>query len=256
MATRRRKGAWIGFGALLMIIIAAAVAIAIVLTNKDDKATTNPPPMTSRTEEPGTTTNQPTTASPPTTTSPSTTTTERPPPVVTVTARGGALRGQWVTVPEENFTYAAFRGIPYAQPPVGPLRFKAPLPVASWFGVRDATTEGSECLQSPSFMVSNLTGSEDCLYLNVYTPLPEGVKKLPVYFFIHGGLFMLGSGSSTLYGPDFFMLKNMVVVTINYRLNALECCHQLQQDMSEAQGLSITDNTRFQETSFDWNRSS
>ncbi|KAK3919715.1 Venom carboxylesterase-6 [Frankliniella fusca] len=94
----------------------------------------------------------------------------------------------------------------------------APLPVVSWSDVRDAITEGSECMQQDQ-NTGKMVGSEDCLYLNVYTPLRKEAK-LPVYLFIHGGTFMFGSGSRATYGPDFFMLKNMIVVTINYRLNA------------------------------------
>ncbi|KAE8748913.1 Carboxyl/Cholinesterase 21 [Frankliniella occidentalis] len=139
------------------------------------------------------------------------------PPEVTVGE--GTLRGEWVNIPKYNKSFAAFRGIPYAQPPVGQLRFKAPLPPASWFEVRDATKEGSACLQQ-ELLSKKIIGSEDCLYLNVYHPQNSSSTWLPVYFFIHGGSFLYGSGSHTVYGPDFFMLKDVVVVTINYRLNA------------------------------------
>ena len=106
-----------------------------------------------------------------------------------------------------------FFGIPYAGPPVGELRWKAPVEASSWQGVRDMVQQGSQCVQP------NAAGSEDCLYLNVYRP--AGTKRgdsLPVILFIHGGGNQQGSGND--YDPsDWVNNTGIIVVTINYRLN-------------------------------------
>ena len=128
----------------------------------------------------------------------------------------GAVKGTVAT------TYRAFLGIPYAAPPTGNLRWKAPQAAASWTGTRSATTAGSVCPQqgfNPEGTVST-RGAEDCLYLNVYTPYPLSTAKLPVMIWIHGGAFVGGSGSD--YDPSILAKKaNAVVVTLNYRLGAL-----------------------------------
>ncbi|WP_051831610.1 carboxylesterase/lipase family protein [Streptomyces violens] len=110
-----------------------------------------------------------------------------------------------------------FLGIPYAAPPVGSRRWQPPAPVSPWTGVRPATTHGSRCLQSAT---GNGTGpgmSEDCLYLNVYTPAHRTNRPLPVLFWIHGGGFSSGSGDR-YDGSQIAKANNVVVVTINYRL--------------------------------------
>ncbi|KAJ1531976.1 hypothetical protein ONE63_000613 [Megalurothrips usitatus] len=138
----------------------------------------------------------------------------------TVTVRTGILEGEWLSGAQgDDFKFASFRGIPYAQPPVGALRFKAPRPAFNWTGIRQAKEEGSECMQQ-SLVTGKMVGSEDCLFLNVYSPrLPTNDKKLPVYFFVYGGAFITGSSTRSLYGPEFFMLNDIVVVTVNYRVN-------------------------------------
>lgn len=98
---------------------------------------------------------------------------------------------------------------------------KAPQPVTPWDGIRSATAHGPICCQRDLFFDFVETGSEDCLYLNVYTPSLEPTKLLPVMFWIHGGGFSSGSGNSHIYGPDFLVNQNVVLVTINYRLEAL-----------------------------------
>jgi len=115
-----------------------------------------------------------------------------------------------------------YRGIPYAAPPVGDLRWKAPQPAASWKGVRQATEFANGCMPTPSpvlppiykFVVAP-SQSEDCLYLNVWTPAYSTGDKLPVMFSIHGGGFKIGSG--VLDGEN-LARKGVVLVTINYRL--------------------------------------
>ncbi|KAL1502036.1 hypothetical protein ABEB36_007243 [Hypothenemus hampei] len=135
----------------------------------------------------------------------------------------GKLKG-YKTVTLLGRDYLSFQGIPYAKPPLGELRFKAPEPVEKWNGIRDATKEGSECY-AKSIFTNAMVGSEDCLYLNVYSPYVKDnvrTKRLfPVMFWIHGGGFVRGSGGSDLYGPDYFVEKDIVLVTINYRLGPL-----------------------------------
>ncbi len=116
----------------------------------------------------------------------------------------------------------AWLGIPYAAPPVGDLRWRAPQPASSWTGQRDATKFGAHCAQNHVFddMVFQDNGpSEDCLYLNVYTPASAGPSaNLPVMFWIHGGGFSGGGSNEPRHNGDALPLKGVVLVTINYRL--------------------------------------
>ncbi len=116
----------------------------------------------------------------------------------------------------------AFLGLPYAAPPVGDLRWKAPQPPIKWKGVRDATKFGAHCVQGHVYddMVFQDDGeNEDCLFLNVYLPATaKGKSKLPVMFWIHGGGYSGGSGDEPRHNGDFLPLKGVVLVTINYRL--------------------------------------
>ncbi|HXR40535.1 MAG TPA: carboxylesterase family protein [Terracidiphilus sp.] len=116
----------------------------------------------------------------------------------------------------------AFLGLPYAAPPVGDKRWKAPEPAAKWKGERDATKYGAHCAQGRVFedMVFQDAGpSEDCLFLNVYAPADAtGKSKLPVMFWIHGGGYSGGASSEPRHNGDFLPLKGVVLVTINYRL--------------------------------------
>jgi len=115
----------------------------------------------------------------------------------------------------------AFLGIPFAAPPVGALRWKAPEPAAHWKGERDATKYGAHCVQTPfeDMSFQDAGASEDCLYLNVFTPADaRGSSKLPVMFWIHGGGYFSGSASEPRHNGDFLPTKGVVLVTINYRL--------------------------------------
>ncbi|XP_026744640.1 venom carboxylesterase-6-like [Trichoplusia ni] len=115
--------------------------------------------------------------------------------------------------------FYSFKGIPYAQPPIGDLRFKAPVPPKPWSGIRKAKEFGPMCYQYDMFFDKGArSGSEDCLYLNVYTPDVNPEKPLPVMFWIHGGGLITGSGNDNFYGPEFLLRQGVVVVTINYRL--------------------------------------
>src|SRR5262245_25790546 len=143
----------------------------------------------------------------------------------TAKTRNGALAGSHGHAADVS----VFRGIPYAAPPTGSLRWAPPAPVASWSGVRDATAFGSNCPQNIvterkpwtyEFMAHGAV-SEDCLYLNVWTPALSGREKLPVYVYLHGGGFNEGSGSIGVYDGGGLALKRLVVVTVNYRLGAL-----------------------------------
>jgi para-nitrobenzyl esterase len=115
----------------------------------------------------------------------------------------------------------SFKGIPFAAPPVGALRWKAPQPAAAWSDVRDGSKFAPACYQQArNGRVENL--SEDCLYLNVWRP--EGAKsgaKLPVMVWIYGGAFVSGAGSLPVYDGAHFARDGVVLVTLNYRLGNL-----------------------------------
>lgn len=110
-------------------------------------------------------------------------------------------------------------GIPYAEPPVGRLRFRNPVFTKGWSGVRDGSEHGSTCPASPLIGIGETRGNEDCLFLNVYTPNIVGSRAVMVY--VHGGSFSGGNGDSFIYGPDFFVNEGVLLVTMNYRIGAL-----------------------------------
>jgi para-nitrobenzyl esterase len=121
---------------------------------------------------------------------------------------------------------SVFRGIPYAAPPVGPLRFAPPQRVMAWQNVRDATRDGPIAPQGRS-RLAHVMGdferpqSEDCLTLTLWTPEADSAKR-PVLVWIHGGAFSSGAGSLAWYsGEEFVTQDDIVVVSINYRLGAL-----------------------------------
>jgi para-nitrobenzyl esterase len=116
---------------------------------------------------------------------------------------------------------AQFLGIPYAEPPVGDLRWREPVPVNPWHGVRDAIRYGAPCAQpvlGDWNKIDALFGREDCLYLNVVTPDWPPQHLLPVMFWIHGGANVGGSGGGSLYNDGTLVSHGVVTVTINYRL--------------------------------------
>ncbi len=143
-----------------------------------------------------------------------------------VTIGTGTLAGAWV---DSTAKVAAFKGIPYALPPVGPLRWRAPAAAATWSSERDATAYGSACPQEDLlkalFGVDLGPQSEDCLFLSVFTgaslaPAANGSReRRPVMLWVHGGSLTMGAGSQT--DGSRLAAQGVVVVTINYRLGVL-----------------------------------
>lgn len=113
-----------------------------------------------------------------------------------------------------------FKGIPYATPPVGALRWKAPQPMAPWTGVRKADSFGAQCMQPKVFddIVFDRPASEDCLYLNLWTPAASADAKLPVMVWIHGGGYQAGASHEPRHDGTALAKRGVVLITINYRL--------------------------------------
>ncbi|XP_058799381.1 esterase B1-like [Phymastichus coffea] len=136
----------------------------------------------------------------------------------------------------EGDEYCSFKGIPYAKPPVGDLRFREPQPAEPWTEVREAMVFGENCLQY-DLLSHRIKGIEDCLHLNVYTKsLQQGARR-PVMVWIHGGAFVCGSGDDDIYGPENFMRKDIVLVTLNYRLGVFGFLNYDDESASGNQGL-------------------
>ncbi|XP_013141550.1 PREDICTED: esterase B1-like [Papilio polytes] len=140
--------------------------------------------------------------------------------MVQVRVSEGVIEGEVVNNEYGGNIYS-FKGIPYAQPPLGDLRFKAPLPPKPWKGVRDAKKLGNESYQYDIFIKKLIVGNEDCLYINVFSPNITPSKPLPVMVWIHGGGFSIGSGTDEMYGPHFLIRHDVILVTFNYRLGIL-----------------------------------
>ncbi|MFP9115527.1 carboxylesterase/lipase family protein [Flavobacterium sp. RHBU_3] len=116
---------------------------------------------------------------------------------------------------------SAYRGVPFALPPVGNLRWREPQPAAKWNGIRKATEFGPNAMQKNVFgdmMFRAPKMSEDCLYLNVWTPAKKTDEKLPVLVYFYGGGYIAGDGSENRYDGEALAKKGIVVVTLNYRL--------------------------------------
>jgi para-nitrobenzyl esterase len=133
-----------------------------------------------------------------------------------VKTEAGAVEG----TTSQDARVRIYRGIPFAAPPVGELRWQAPRPVAPWEGVRKATAFGNRCMQAPIFsdMIFRDQVSEDCLYLNVWTPARAATERLPVMVWIYGGGFQAGSASEPRQDGEKLAGKGVVVVSFNYRL--------------------------------------
>jgi para-nitrobenzyl esterase len=152
-----------------------------------------------------------------------------------VDAPAGAVRGT------AEGGLRVFRGIPYAQPPVGPLRWKAPLPLARWKGVRPAAEFGAACYQPPPRLSNIYVGlpmplSEDCLTLNVWTP--AGARNAPVFFWIYGGALQSGASRDPMYDGRRLAERGVVVVSINYRLGVLGWLAHPELSAESREGIS------------------
>src|SRR5580692_9100638 len=156
--------------------------------------------------------------------------------VVVILAAGGMSWGQgidqvkvtegWISGSEVVGVHV-FRGIPFAAPPVGVLRWRAPQRAASWNGVRDCTQFGPSPMQNKpapflmwpaEYLIPEKSISEDCLYLNVWTPAGTAKERRPVLVYIYGGAFTGGGGNVPIYDGEAVAKKGVVYVTINYRL--------------------------------------
>jgi len=187
----------------------------------------------------------------------------------------GQLQGQW----EDKNQIAVFKGVPYAQPPVGSLRWRPPQPVEAWSGVREATkfspTAWQRLVDFEIFIQTLLEGqgwnpvrlaviktlmkftptpnqSEDCLYLNIRTPSLESDAKLPVMVWIHGGDHQDGSGSDPLYESNLLAHKGVVYVSINYRLGLMGYLAHPELTAESEQGVSGNYGTLDQIAALQW----
>lgn len=126
----------------------------------------------------------------------------------------GKILGTDRSTVDKNVRYHAFRGIPFAQPPIGDLRFAPPVKNQRWSGYWDATNDADICIQGSG---DDVRGSEDCLYVNVYTPSLTR-RNIPVLVWIHGGGFTGGDSTYRSFGPDYFLEEDVIFVSFNYRL--------------------------------------
>lgn len=134
-----------------------------------------------------------------------------------------------------NGPVRTYKGIPYAAPPVGALRFRPPQPAAHWEGVRLATTFGPQCLQGRA---PSPAASEDCLTLNVWTGAVSAAEKRPVFVWIHGGAYESGAGSLDVYNGEALAAEGIVVVTINYRMGIFGFLAHPELSAESAEGVS------------------
>lgn len=159
-------------------------------------------------------------------------------PYKIVKTNDGSVRGQLKMTQFHGKPYHAYQGIPYAKAPIGDLRFKAPEPHGSWEPkIIDALEYPPACLQV--FNKHWIHGaSEDCLFLNIFVPaIDDGDVKKAVMFHIHGGAFIEGSGDDVLCGPDFLVERDVILVTMNYRLGLLGFLTLNTPDVSGNQGI-------------------
>ncbi|MET1053715.1 MAG: carboxylesterase family protein [Pedobacter sp.] len=133
-----------------------------------------------------------------------------------ITISNGILEGT-----TESSGIKTYKGIPFAQPPVGDLRWKEPQPVQNWQGIRKADQFGNKGMQKPVFGDMGFragSSSEDCLYLNVWTPAKSSKAHLPVLVYFYGGGLIAGDGSEPRYDGESMANKGIVTLTVNYRL--------------------------------------
>ncbi|XP_047998519.1 esterase E4-like isoform X2 [Leguminivora glycinivorella] len=187
-----------------LLLVCAALSCALAHQHHDHAVSSKPEPSAKP---------QPPAATP----KPGSPTKPSAPGPVTVTP-AGAVRGSWMDS-RLGRRFQAYRGIRYAQPPVGELRFQPPVDMTTYPSEVDASADGPACplpVEPGEYYVD-----EDCLRINVYTPGNNSGRKLPVIFFIHPGGFYSMTGRSDLFGPDYLLDRDIVLVTINYRLASL-----------------------------------
>ncbi|KAH8383547.1 hypothetical protein KR009_009262 [Drosophila setifemur] len=146
---------------------------------------------------------------------------------IVATTTLGKVRGRYQMYRSgERGGYYSFKGMRYGAAPIGARRFRSAEPEKPWSGIRDASREGHSCPHK-NMILDTFKGDEDCLFVNVFTtqmPKDEDSSeqpKLPVMVWLHGGGFSFGSGNSFLYGPDYLVAEDIVLVTLNYRLGPL-----------------------------------
>nr|ARN17879.1 carboxylesterase 12 [Cephus cinctus] len=140
---------------------------------------------------------------------------------VEVTIPKGTLQGLETQTVLNGVTMYSFKGVRYAAPATGTRKFSVAEEVEAWDGVYDATQHGSRCTQLCIPAFRPVIGSDDCLFVNVYTPSLDDCASLPVMIWFHGGDFNFGSGNSDIYGPDYLVENGVVLVTVNYRLGPI-----------------------------------
>lgn len=147
-------------------------------------------------------------------------------PIGTIKIASGFIEG----IPCGNPSYTLFKGIPYAKPPIGEYRWKAPADPEPWEGVRRCNIFSPVSIQrkqdfgqfyQKEFFPVNVPMREDCLYLNIWTPSLSGDEKFPVMMWIHGGGFIAGYGHEMEFDGEAFCKRGVILVTINYRLGIL-----------------------------------
>lgn len=166
-------------------------------------------------------------------------------PVVAATGLG-ALEGQ------SESGVRVFKGVPFAQPPVGDLRWRPPRPATPWSGVRDARAFGPACMQPRTPFADYEAISEDCLHLNVWAP--EDARNAPVMVWIHGGSLSSGTGAEPFYDGAAFAREGVVVVTINYRLGPLGWLAHPALSREDPQGVSGNYGLMDQISALEWVR--
>ena len=169
---------------------------------------------------------------------------------LTVQTDCGTIHGFYSSI---NSTVIGFKGIPYAEPPVGELRWRRPVPKKPWKGVKDCTSDGPRCPQSdyggffPWYEPGSLPMSEDCLYLNIWMDPENENRKSPVMVWIHGGALTRGSNNSFGYDGTKLAEKGAVVVSLNYRLGIFGFLahEQLSKESEEENGINASGNYGF-----------
>ncbi|XP_034478905.1 acetylcholinesterase-like isoform X2 [Drosophila innubila] len=139
---------------------------------------------------------------------------------VKVPVKQGVVVGQLNQLPS-GLQYESFLGVPYAQPPVGELRFRSPVPLERFSDHELDCSKERDVAHQRDPITQQVVGSENCLFLNIYAPKVKNKNPLPVMVWIHGGGFCFGNGNSDYHFPAQLMQEEVIVVTLNYRLGAL-----------------------------------